>query len=665
MPDPAERFIDAVVRPLGDNAELEIAARNELAALISGDEESLERAARQLESAGRVRWSGWKIALYAVTFVMSLVSLEVARRGAVVARKLSEIAMGTTGDTRDLPARRMSAEDCLLLFGDTSKHLKSERMKVLWDAAPDNPAYFAEYSILHRIDHDSLPPDFLATAERLDPDNAWFTLMAASAVGKDAVTRLKLTGKERKNGALPGSRLVDEDRYREALELVAKAASQSRFDSYQDDLIAKRIPLLPKRTDLVSQILPIAYLAGSPADTIRFRSIVDVVDAECAALAANGDAEGLVDLAAKWEACLGLWSEADSGSLVDPMVLKVCIHAHAKRMADAAGKLGLEEVQARWAAVDEQLTQEKEARDRHGDRSLRMKGGIFAGLALPAVANQSVSAPIITDEDLRPGRLVDHELFGRVFSSFIWLVLGLMASAAAFYRMRASLLVRRLSLRFEALFRPADWLWVMGGGIVLPFAFYQVVYRLTPFGARDWSVTASGFMVPGGQFSSMGMLMIVMPVLIARWRLGARGDALGFRKARSWAGWGAVVCGALAIPVFGMSFKSGEASESVTKAAAVLLGVLMLAWLAVGMRAVFGRKAELMRRLTMTRILVPAYVSGMLLMVTSMPVYHALEKHWLAQDRLMEITPESPGWTRYEYQVAQAMRAELREMLGM
>jgi hypothetical protein len=98
--------------------------------------------------------------------------------------------------------------------------------------------------------------------------------------------------------------------------------------------------------------------------------------------------------------------------------------------------------------------------------------------------------------------------------------------------------------------------------------------------------------------------------------------------------------------------------------AAALLGILVLAWLIIGIRAVFSKRTALLRRVTLSRVLVPAYALGMLLMAASMPLYHAAEKRWLAQDRLMEITPEAPAMSRYEWEVAQAMRAELLEILN-
>jgi hypothetical protein len=307
---------------------------------------------------------------------------------------------------------------------------------------------------------------------------------------------------------------------------------------------------------------------------------------------------------------------------------------------------------------------EKEERDlRNWDGDLKLKSGILSGLSLPLMTKQLQSPVPLTDADLKPGRMVDHELFSRVAAAALCLVFGLMLLAAALYRQRTSVLVKRLSRRLEDLLRPADWAWILGGGVGLPMLFYLVIYRLTPLGARDWSIAASAFIVPAGQAAAMGLLMIVLPVLIARWRLGKRGAVIGWHKGRAWIGWTAVACGALSLPVFGLSFASGKGSEVVMMVASALLGILALAWLLLALRAVFSKRPALLRRATLSRILVPAYALGMLLMAASMPLYHAAEKRWLAQDRLMEITPEAPALSRYEWQVAQALRAENLELL--
>ncbi|WP_193210863.1 hypothetical protein [Luteolibacter marinus] len=83
MPESAERFIAAAVRPLGDNAELEMMAAQELrgAILAAGPPagcDSLDEAAANIGKEA-ANWR-WKSVLYAVTAVVTiLVSIPLAR----------------------------------------------------------------------------------------------------------------------------------------------------------------------------------------------------------------------------------------------------------------------------------------------------------------------------------------------------------------------------------------------------------------------------------------------------------------------------------------------------------------------------------------------------------------------------------------------------------
>src|SRR5688572_6134741 len=77
MPDPAERFIDAAVRPLGDNAELEVIATREIRDTLAAHPAPAERllaATRRLEANPRIR-RGWRTSLYLITAVVSAVVL--------------------------------------------------------------------------------------------------------------------------------------------------------------------------------------------------------------------------------------------------------------------------------------------------------------------------------------------------------------------------------------------------------------------------------------------------------------------------------------------------------------------------------------------------------------------------------------------------------------
>jgi hypothetical protein len=668
MPDPAERFLAAATAPLGDNAELQIMARRELEeGLAAGNEAELAEATAALEGAKPRR--RWRIALYVVMALVSVVSLGGLGRMAEsfdVIRMILDPFSGEIPDSAESEARlgkNLSAQERLLLFGDTTKTSPAERFKALWDSDPGNPAYFAEYSLHFIQEHDRLPPDFLDTAGKLDPDNAWFTVVAASVTAKDAVERGKQSLAQRKQALPPDYVILDPKRLDEAIRLLEKAAGQPRFHTYQASLLSERLKLISRRTDFASQLPGVVHLAMSPSVSFHFRHAAEAADAGAWQAADQGDAVALRHIAAIWEPCLRGILRDPSPDMIHGLLARAALSGAANRYATTSLP-GIEDLNERWRPIAERMRAEKEERDtREWNEELRLKAGMFAGLSLPVLSKQLQSPIPLTDADLKPGRMVDHELFSRVAAAALCLVFGLMLLAAALYRQRASVLVKRLSRRLEDLLRPADWAWILGGGVGLPMLFYLVIYRLTPLGARDWSLAASAFIVPAGQAAAMGLLMIVLPVLIARWRLGKRGAALGWYKGRAWMGWTAVACGALSLPVFGLSFASGKGSEVVMMVASALLGILALAWLLLGLRAVFSKRPALLRRVTLSRVLVPAYAFGMLLMAASMPLYHAAEKRWLAQDRLMEITPEAPALSRYEWQVAQALRAENLELL--
>lgn len=669
MPDPAVRFLDAATAPLGDNAELKVMARRELEeCLVTGDAEALTIATERLEDVGTGRRK-WRTGFFILTAVVSLATLGLAGRTAAHYRDLLNLIelSGSGPSEKRIEARlskNLTAAQRLLLFGDTSQSLPSERMKALWDSDPGNPAYFADYTIRFVRDHERIPPDFLATAAKLDPDNAWFTLAAAAASAKGSVEKKVMSIADRKAGKSPTYTVLDAGRLDETLRLLGEAAEQKSFDSYRGDMLAARIRLLPKRSDVASQVIPLAHVGAPPWTTYAFVRLSEAVAAAAAVAEGDRDVEGFQKLAADWDRCLELDAQEESGSVWNSMFREAAVSVTSQRFAESAESLGLEEVKQKWESRRELLNRiRKERRTLVSRDEIKLRSSMITHLYMSSLVNQTARAPVITDGDFKPARMADHELFSRLAAAVVLLVLCFILTGAALFPFRGSALFRRLSRSMENLLQPADWAWILGGGIVLPFLFYLAINRISPIGARDWSIASSGFLVPSGQVAAMGFLMIVLPVLIARWRLGKRGTVLGWQKGRAWLGWTAATCGALSLPAFGLSFASGKGSETAMMIAASLLGILTLTALVNGIRAVFSKRPALLRRVTLSRVLVPAYALGMLLMAASMPLYHAAEKRWLARDRLMEITPDAPALSRYEWEVAQAMRAELLEVL--
>ena len=78
----------------------------------------------------------------------------------------------------------------------------------------------------------------------------------------------------------------------------------------------------------------------------------------------------------------------------------------------------------------------------------------------------------------------------------------------------------------------------------------------------------------------------------------------------------------------------------------------------------FGRPSQTLRRATVSRIVFPAWVAGMLALALLVPFHYAEEQYWIQRDRMGEISTDAPSTSRYEYQVTQILRSEILEMLG-
>ena len=127
----------------------------------------------------------------------------------------------------------------------------------------------------------------------------------------------------------------------------------------------------------------------------------------------------------------------------------------------------------------------------------------------------------------------------------------------------------------------------------------------------------------------------------------------------------ALIAAALAIPLAGTwMLLRGELGHILFRICATL-SISALLWLFAGLTSQLLNKpkSSSLRRATLTRILMPVWISGMLIFAALGPVHYAAERHWIQQDRLLEITPDAPASSRYEWDVTQQLRKELLEMM--
>jgi hypothetical protein len=670
--NPAEdRLIELATRPLAGNAEIQLAAAGELRRRIetcAASPAALDEAADALDRADRrPRRHRWRVALYVATLLVSLPALVHSARQVFVLSGIRSLASPMAASPPKLTALVAGATPAqkLLVYGDPKAVNHASRWKPLWDSSPENPAYFAEYANACYQDSERFSPELLATAERLDPDNGWFPALAAAGDSKGAVSKQKSPRGTGGKTATPVWKIDNEQQFQAALTRIHQAAQKPRFTAYQNELLKQRIPLFPPRTDFVSQLPPTVYLAAQNVPAIHLRKLTDLMAAGAQQCAANQDVSGFRQITGDWQT-LAQAITRNGDLLIDLLVAKAFISSPLANFRDAAQALGLTDEAARFSALHEQFAAEKAAREkrRWDSRTTDLatsKGSLLASMTLPMLARLAQSPPPLTEADLRPGRYADHAVFERI-ASFIGLaILGLCAGLAALQRLRHSPLFNPLAERMLDLLRRSDWWWIIAGGIVAPAVWYFGMTRLTPLSAREWSIRWTVFLQPSCQFGAMVVMMIVLPVVIAAWRLGKRGAPLGLAPRRAKLGMAAAICAVLAVPAFG-AILSGP--DRIMIAAGIILLGLPVLWLVVGFFVnILGNDAHALHRATLARMVLPAWVSGMFLMAVSMPVHHAQERRWIQQDPLYRISAEKPAPTHYEWEVTQQLRKELVELM--
>jgi hypothetical protein len=669
--NPAEdRLIELATRPLAGNAEIQLAAAGELRRRIetrAASPEALAEAADSLERADRrPRRHHWRVALYVITLLVSLpVLVHSARQIIVLAGIRSLVSTGTASPPKVSPlVAGATPAQKLLVHGDPTAINQAGRWKPLWDSAPENPAYFAEYANACYQDRERISPELLATAERLDPDNGWFLALAAAGDSKGAVTKQKPPRGTGGETPAPLWKIDNEPQLQEALARIHQAARKPRFTSYQNELLKQRIPLFPPRTDFVSQLPPAVYLAAQHAPGIHLQKLTNLMAAGAQQCAANHDTDGFRQITADWQA-LAQSITRNGDMLIDLLVAKAFISSPLANFRDAAQALGLNDEAARFSDLHDQFAAEKKSRtmDRWKSQPTDLatsKGSLLASMTLPMLGRLVKSAPPLTEADLRPGRYADHAVFERI-ASFIGLaILGVCAGLAALQRLRQSPLVSPLAERMLDLLRRSDWWWIIAGGIVAPAVWYFGITRFTPLSAREWSIRWTVFLQPSCQFGAMLVMMIVLPVVIATWRLGKRGAPLGLLPRRAKLGMIAAVSAILAVPMFGAILLG---TDGIMIAGSILLGIPVL-WLVFGFFVnILGNDEHALHRATLARMVLPAWVFGMFLMAISMPMHHAQERRWIQQDQLYKISAEKPAPTHYEWEVTQQLRKELVELM--
>lgn len=695
----APELIETAVRPFHDNAEMAMAATHLLEGIDDTNKTSAEHAIKRWNAAdAKPRKPIWPLVLAVLMILVTATvimrdSHEISQYVAWMNWARGFFLFSFKPMPIPPPATWLSAKQKLLLYGDPSKSTVSEKKEALWRSAPENPAYYAEYVCAYMSDHGALPPDYFEITKRLAPQNSWFTYQAAAVEAKDAV-KSKRRSSKRVAGktvyAEPRSwEILDQGRMDRALQLIHDAQAQSKWNDYSSELLKERISLLPERNFADRLDMTTILGGGSVFPSLRLRILTNIIAAKAWSLSETGDVKGFQEITKAANHFLHEFINQTSSSVVDELIAAVCASNISESFADAAGKLGLAQDAARWKKISDRVEERKGAR---WSRQFRIDGkiaedgvetgGIFGG-SVAMLAKQAEHMPPLTDADVKPGRLLYHEISSRFFSYISWLLMGLCLGAIALYRFRLSAIGWRMAGRMEQLLDRKDWAWVLGVGVLFPLVYVMIVNRLTPLGGREFGMLGDMMLLPAAHFIGLIVLWLIVPQQIARWRLAESGAAVGFTRV-PWLGWFAVICALAFVPFVGwlavsratpmiwsgwmndLGFELPATVDGPIKGWITLacLSVSLL-WIMVNVfRTLLSRPQHLVHHATISRILTSPYVAAMLLLALATMGFKASENYWFARENLGKTDPSKPGWSVYEYDVATRMRKELREILG-
>ena len=677
MPDLRTRLIEAAIRPFSDNAELKLSASDLLGGLQIHDE-GAEEAIKLWETLdARKRKPTWRIVLFSVLVMVSAAVLIDGAR--IISRyespfgfgspPFADVFYGSPRITDEQVARQLDSSQALLLFGDLSKSSPSDRMKALWNSEPGNPAYFAEYANAYFSEHEDLPPDFLRTARRIDPQNAWFTYVAAGVRAKGAVKQRPQSKTDKAAKETPEWDVLDAAKFHDSLALLREARGQSQCESYAIQLHRQRMKLLPLRTPAETiYAIGSIYGNGDFCET-SLREVGRVIAAKAWLTGEANDSDAFRELLIDADGFLWKRAGAEVGSVLPELITTVGAFTMVHNLKPVAEKFGIDNEAGRLRAISDRVHKRERLRETRKSivsrDLLRAHGSdLAANLIAPVYTQNLQHPPLLSLDEIKPGRLMDHEALSWTNSYFMWASLIGMTGIVAAYRFRLPVLIRRLAGRLESLMRPADWLLVLGFGIFMPIAWFATINRFTPLGGRGVSVSY-GMSDPPlllVQILGLAVLLILFPGIIARWRMRRRMKVFGFMSKRLALDFLAAACAAAFIPVYGSAVVNSSTAATIVAWGLAAISLLLL--ILISTKALLGPPTNLLRCGIIARILLPAYAFAALIVISATPLFKFAAFHWFEKDQLVRPDPDYPVASRFEHKAAVQMRKELRETLG-
>jgi hypothetical protein len=577
----------------------------------------------------------WRIVLTASIVIASIACILPGAIAFIKFSKISKTGFGSRWESKAVRERLLTLDQRLILYGDARGSSLAERYETLCEQFPDNPSYYADYAMHYANEHGEVPPNFLEVGKRIDPDNGWFPAFAAAVASKDSVKAFPRTAQEKKGRAPKRWEILDQSRLDQAMILLHESRRYTRFESYQDALATERLALLPKAQNFMSQTHRILYRPTIPT-TLQWQHLGSAVAAQSERLKNSQDLQTFAELLEAWESTSQRILH-DSEGLLPSLIGYASIVGTMSNLIDATNSFGMDRKAASMRSLDEDLRKyynDLEAKSLEEPLALLENHGSSLSLTNLSNLRYALNTPPLTKSEARPGRLVEHSLRCQIIAVCVIPVLLLFSLIASLYRFRFGLAYRSISGRLTSLVTVADWSWLFVVGVLGPLAFYQITYFLTPLGGREWTYKFAEGRPHGLQHAAWILSSISCPIAVARWRLRKRLAGLDLEWPGQKLTSAALLIALFTIPLSGTAFLIAP-TPLWLRATLICLGLVVIALLAIGLRATFGSGSKALGRLALSRTLAPIYLVSAFSMGLFSPLYRAQESYWMARDTLV------------------------------
>lgn len=531
-------------------------------------------------------------------------------------------------------------EDEILLHGNPRAQVESDRWAALHDSDPSNPIFLSVY--LNAISEK--PDELLKEAQKLDPENGWFTLVEVVSHHGESIKKItkKLSQKERRELEAAGKppppsqfEILAPKEFLEAIDLLEKAAHAPQIDSYFDDFAHLRHDALPQAYNFQTNIQNLAITITTPSSVLIWKKTSDLL----AAAVQEADSEAKFHRVETIARHLERLHFQEIHTLIDGLVYRSIIHRNSNILCAAAARLSLDKKAAYYRARELKIRNYTEPlKNREvGAHStfIRKNASIMTGLNTPAVIRTVENPPKITREMLLPGVRVERALVSRVIYSVLFLILSFSALAVW---------LKKRNKKNPATFLVRPRLLLLG--VLLPF-LGVMVFRYFPGGMLN---DAGGFLAFWNYlYPEMALLLILLgcPVCLLRQQAAP--------STQRWKIWWPVSFAVVALVFGGLVLRTINSinSEFLFYSPILLLGIC-------GVGFIYPILKERDPNFDLNGRLAPSYLFAAIL-VGGMIFFHAWEeRYWFAQSDFEQ--PTVHGFSKIEDEIVEVMIEELQNL---